>query len=114
MSDYGNSGYDPLDPSDPYRRDARIDPDRRASNVVTGWVVAAVFLVAILAIVFGVSHQMGPAGTNTASNDVAARPAATHMTPPPSQPQTNSGLQAAPKPPLSPTSPTPAPATRDQ
>jgi len=111
MSDNRNSDYDP---NDPYRPGAGIDPDQRPSNVVTGWVVAAVFVVAILAIAFGVSHQMGPAGTNTASNDVAAPPAATHMTPPPSQPQANSGPQATPKPPLSPTSPAPAPAHNGQ
>lgn len=104
MTDFRNLDNDPFDPNDPYRRDAKLDPNLRPANAVTGWVVAAVFAVAILAVIFGLSHQPGQIGTNTASNDMGPNtpPAATHMAPPvtPSLPTT----------PQAPISPTPAPA----
>ena len=84
MTDFRNLDNDPFDPNDPYRRDAKLDPNLRPANAVTGWVVAAVFAVAILAVIFGLSHQPGQIGTNTASNDMGPNtpPAVTHMAPP--------------------------------
>jgi hypothetical protein len=96
MSDYRNPDFDPLNPEDPYRRDAKMDPDVRAANVVWGWVAAGVLVVALLAVIFGIARQPGSIGTNTASNDTitqSAPPAATHMAPPTGMPQT-----PAPKP----------------
>jgi hypothetical protein len=78
MSDYRNS--DLHNPEDPFRRDSRLDPDVQASNTAWGWIAAAVFVVVLLAVAFGVGHQPGQ-GTNTASNDITP-PAATRMAPP--------------------------------
>src|ERR1700691_6291994 len=59
MSDYRNqdSNYPSLD--DPLRRDAKMDPDARAGNAAWGWIAGAVFLVVVLAVVFGLGHQGG-------------------------------------------------------
>ena len=104
MSDYRNPDFDPFDPNDPYRRDTKMNAELRPSNVATGWIVGAVFVAAILAVTFGMSHQRSGLGTTTASNDItkpAAPPAMTHMVPPTGAPP------AAPKPPISPVVPTP-------
>jgi hypothetical protein len=77
MSDYRNFN----DPNDPLRRDIGYDPNARGMNATWGWIAAAVFIVVVLAVVFGVGHQPAPGGTNTASNDVLP-PAATRMAPP--------------------------------
>jgi hypothetical protein len=102
MTDFRNLDSDPFDPNDPYRRDAKLDPNLRPSNAVTGWVVAAVFAVAILAVIFGLARQPGQIGTNTASNEMNTPPAVTHMAPPVAPSSTPS--------PQAPLSPTPAPA----
>lgn len=107
MTDYRNLDSDPFDPNDPYRRDPKLDPNLRPANAVTGWVVAAVFAVAILAVIFGLAHQPGQLGTNTASNDVNTPPAATHMAPPASPSGAPSPQQTMPQAPIS---STPAPA----
>lgn len=92
MSDYRNPDFDPLNPEDPFRRDAKMDPDVRAANVVWGWIAAGVLVVALLAVIFGIARQPGAIGTNTASNETitqqATPPAATHMAPPAGMPQT--------------------------
>jgi hypothetical protein len=112
MSDYRNLDFDPLNPEDPYRRNAKMDPDVRAAHAVWGWLVAAVFVVVMLAVAFGIVHQPGQVGTNTAANDVTAPPAATRMAPPVVAPQANKpGTTLAP--PISP-APTPAPAVPGQ
>jgi hypothetical protein len=107
MTDFRNLDSDPFDPNGPYRRDPKLDPNLRPANAFTGWVVAAVFAVAILAVIFGLARQSGQLGTNTASNDVTPKtpPAVTHMGPPPAPSGTLS--QTAPQAPIS---PTPAPA----
>ena len=79
MSDYRN--YDYRDPNDPLRRDPPLDPDARAMNATWGWIAAAVFLVVVLAVAFGIGHQ--PNQISTASNDAAPPPATTRMAPPP-------------------------------
>ncbi len=81
MSDYRNPNFDYSDPNDPLRHDTRFDPDLRSANAAWGWIAAAVFLVVVLAIAFGVGRQ-GQLGTNTASNDTAP-PAMSRMNPPP-------------------------------
>jgi hypothetical protein len=79
MSDNWNSDYDYR--NDPLRRDPAYDPDARAMNATWGWIAAAVFIVVVLAVAFGIGHEPGQSGTNTASNDVTP-PAATRMAPP--------------------------------
>jgi cell division protein FtsN len=73
MSDW-NSNYDRNNNQPPY------DPVARDMNAAWGWVAAAVFIVIILAVAFGIGHQ--PGNTNTASND-SNPPPATRMAPPP-------------------------------
>ena len=63
MSDYRNSEFG----NDPLRRDPPYDPDARAMNATWGWIAAAVFIVVVLAVSFGIGHEPN---TNTASNDV--------------------------------------------
>jgi hypothetical protein len=75
------SDYDYRNPEDPFQRDAGADPNLRRSNSAWGWVAAAVFVAIVLAVVFGMGHQPGQNGTNTAAND-ATRPPASTMAPP--------------------------------
>src|SRR6202035_1664302 len=79
MSDYRNSEFDYR--NDPLRRDPAYDPDARAMNATWGWIAAAVFIVVVLAVAFGIGHEPNQSGTNTAANDVTP-PAATRMAPP--------------------------------
>jgi len=95
MSDYRNSEFG----NDPLRRDPPYDPDARAMNATWGWIAAAVFIVVVLAVAFGIGHEPGQSGTSTASNDVTP-PAATRMAPP-----------LTPASPTAPPAVTPAPAT---
>ena len=103
MSNYGN-----YDPNDPLRREPPYDPDAKAMNAAWGWIAAAVFLVAVLAVAFGIGHQSST--TQTASND-ATPPAAQHMSPPAAQPPApgmNTTKPTAPAP-ITPAPSTPAP-----
>jgi len=106
MSDYRNPNFDYRDPDDPLRRDARFDPDAGAANAAWGWIAAAVFLVVVLAVAFGIGHQPGQTGTNTASNDVTPPPAMSRMAPPVATP--------APVTPAPPITPAPTPNTPAQ
>src|SRR5260370_21912362 len=63
------------------RHDPAYDPDARAMSATWGWIAAAVFIVVVLAVAFGIGHEPGQSGTNTASNDITP-PAATRMAPP--------------------------------
>ena len=112
MSDYNYHG-----PEDPFRRDDVYDPNARGGNTAWGWIAAAVFLVVVLAMLFGVGHQAGQTGTNTASND--ANPAATRMAPAnpaPSNipPTTAAPAPAKPAPPVAPAPNAPANAPAQQ
>jgi hypothetical protein len=91
MSDYRNQEFGYRSPEDPFRDDAKMNPDARSGNAVWGWTAAAVFLAVVLAIAFG--YHTGQPATHTASNDVTP-PAA--MAPP------------VPAPTFAPASPTPA------
>jgi hypothetical protein len=71
MSDW-NSDFD-RNNQPPY------DPVARDTNATWGWVAAAVFIVVILAVAFGIGHQPGQ---QTASNYVNPPPVA-HTAPPP-------------------------------
>jgi hypothetical protein len=106
MSDYRNPEYDYRNPEDPFRRDGKLDPDVGAANVTWGWIAAAVFIVAILAVAFGMGHQ--PGGTHTASNDVTP-PTINHTVPPATVPPP-SMTPAPAAPPLVGTAPNPQPA----
>jgi hypothetical protein len=107
MSDYRNPDYDYRNPEDPFRRDAKFDPDVGAANVTWGWIAAAVFIVAILAVAFGMGHQ--PGGTHTASNDVTP-PMINHTVPPATVPPPSMTPAPAVPPPLVGTAPNPPPA----
>ena len=48
--------------NDPLRRDPAYDPDARAMNATWGWIAAAVFLVVVLAVAFGIGHEPGQIG----------------------------------------------------
>src|SRR5580704_18619577 len=96
MSDYRNFDY--RDPNDPLRRDS-YDTDPRAMNATWGWIAAAVFLVVVLAVAFGIRHQ--PSQMNTASNDTTP-PAVTHMTPPTFAPAPNPTAVPTPATPITP------------
>lgn len=74
MTNYGNS-----DPNDPLRRGPPYDPDAKAMNAAWGWIAAAVFLVVVLAVAFGIGRQ--PSAISTASNEPTP-PAVQKMTPP--------------------------------
>src|SRR4029077_7615655 len=67
MSDFRNSEFDYR--NDPMRCDPVYDPDARAMNATWGWIAAAVFIVVVLAVAFGIGHGPNQSGTNTASND---------------------------------------------
>jgi hypothetical protein len=102
MSDYNYHGPEDHDV---------YDPNARTGNTAWGWIAAAVFLVVVLAMLFGVGHQAGQPGTNTASND--ANPPATRMapaTPAPSNvpPTTAAPAPAKPAPPVAPAPNAPA------
>lgn len=103
MSDYNYPG-----PEDPLRRDDIYDPNARTGNTAWGWIAAAVFLVVVLAMLFGVGHQAGQPGTNTASNDTNAP--ATRMAPATPAPSNVPPTTAAPAKPAPPVSAAPNPA----
>jgi hypothetical protein len=108
MTDYQNPDFDPLNPEDPFRRDGKTNPEARPANVIAGWIAAAVLIVAVLAVIFGLMRQPGSIGTNTASNDMTAPTAPTHMAPP-AQNAPTSPTPANPAPPISPAPSTSAP-----
>lgn len=97
MSDFRNSDY--RNSNDPLR-DAPYDPDVRAMNATWGWIAAAIFLVVVLAVAFGIGHESGQ--FSTASNDAA--PPAAHVAPPP---VTMAPNPTAPNPGMAPTAPAP-------
>jgi len=73
MSDYGGGNFDFRDPDNQFRR---------SPGATWGWIAAAVFLVIVLAVAFGIGRQPGQSD----NDDVAfhtAPPAASRMTPPP-------------------------------
>ena len=78
MSDYRNPDHDYHNPEDPFRRDAKFDPDVGAANVMWGWIAAAVFIVAILAVA---SAWDTSRAEPTPSNDVTP-PMINHSVPP--------------------------------
>lgn len=94
------------DPNDPLRREPPYDPDAKAMNAAWGWIAAAVFLVVVLAVAFGIGRQ--PSSISTASND-STPPAVQKMTPPPAGPATPSPTTPTPPQPITPAPSTPAP-----
>ncbi len=103
------SDYDYRNSQDPFERDTAYDPNVRTGNSAWGWIAAAVFVAIVLAVVFGMGHQPGQNGTNTAAN--TPRPSATQMAPPatpsPASPTTPAPTTPAPTTPA-PTTSTPA------
>jgi hypothetical protein len=102
------SDYDYRNPEDPFQRDTAYDPNVRTGNSAWGWVAAAVFVAIVLAVVFGMGHQPGQNGTNTAMNQTKS-PAATQMAPPTTTSPTTNPSPATPAPanPAPPVTPTP-------
>ena len=98
MSDYRNL-------NDPMGRDARYDPDARGLGSSWGWIAAAMFLVVVVAIAFGVGHEPG----GNASNNIA--PPASQMAP---RTAANPAHPGNPAPPLSPAAPAPMTAPAPQ
>jgi hypothetical protein len=75
------SDYRYQDPEDPFRDDAKLDPNTNPPAQAWGWIAAAIFVVVVLGVAFGLGRGPGQLGTNTASNDMTP-PAVTHMAPP--------------------------------
>ena len=71
MSDY-------RDPNDPLMRNTAYEPAAGRTGTVWGWIAAAVFLVIILGIVFGVGHE-----PNRFASNEAVPPPLTHPSPGP-------------------------------
>ena len=91
MSDYRDPRNDPLDPTNTAMRDGM-----RRSNSGVGWIAGAIFLVVVLALIFGLGRQ----GERTAGTDGARPPAATigaapPATTPPAAPRTTTGQGSA-------------------
>jgi hypothetical protein len=102
------SDYDYRNPEDPFQRDTAYDPNVRTGNSAWGWVAAAVFVAIVLAVVFGMGHQPGQNGTNTAMNQ--SKPPATTMAPPATTNPTTNPSPATPAPanPAPPVTPAPS------
>jgi hypothetical protein len=56
-------------PNDPFRRDPVYDPNVRGSGSMWGWIAGAVFIVVVLAIVFGIGHPANQSGTSRVANN---------------------------------------------
>jgi hypothetical protein len=95
MSDYRNR-------DDSLQRATRYDADVRSTNAAWGWIAGAVFLVIVLAIVFGIGHTSNRTGKNKLAN--ITPPAATQTEPAPSGP-----ANLVSPAPLHPTQPAPQP-----
>jgi hypothetical protein len=100
MSDNQEPYFDYRNPENHIQRGVGYDPDAPASNTAWGWIAAAVFLVVILAVAFGVGHQPGESRTNTAFNSPTP-PAVNRMAPP--------AFAPAPVAPMAPAPTTPGP-----
>jgi hypothetical protein len=109
MTDYRNLDPDFHNPEDPFRRDPMINPDASPRNTAWGWVAAAVFIVAILAVGFGIWGKPQSNGMNTAFN--SSSPQATHIPPPA---PTMAPAPATPSAPVAPAPSAPAPAGKVQ
>jgi len=85
MSDYRN-------PDDPMWRNASYDPQARSQTAAWGWIAAAIFLVVVLAVAFGVQHEPSQ---RTAAN--TAPPVANGLAPPPASAPSTSPMAPAPR-----------------
>jgi len=103
MSDYRNRNSDDRNAGDTMRREIPTNPNARAAKTAWGWIAATVLaVVVVLAVAFGIGHQPGQNGMNTASNEapppaaspMAPAPRTNTMTPPPDNPA--APLSAAP------------------
>ncbi len=54
--------------NDPNRVDTAYDPNVRGNNATLGWIAGGVFLVVVLALVFGFGHPARQTGQNMANN----------------------------------------------
>ena len=95
------SDYDYRNLEDPFQRDTAYDPNVRTGNSAWGWAAAAVFVAIVLAVVFGMGHQPGQNGSNTAANETRP-PVTTPMAPPNPSSTTATPAPANPAPPVTP------------
>lgn len=105
MTDYRDSDSDFYEPADRFRQDTILGPDAGVKNAVWGWIAAAVFLVAALAVGFGIFGKPQSIELSTASNDQAA-PAVTRMVRP--APMPTPTMAPAPAIPSAPITPVPS------
>jgi hypothetical protein len=101
MSDYRN----PNEPTfrnagDPIRPDTSYEPNLRRTNAGWGWAAGAVFVVIVLAVVFGVGHAPNQAGHDRVANNA---PPASQVAPAPAGPASPAYNPA----PINPTNPAP-------
>jgi hypothetical protein len=106
------SDYDFRNPEDPFQRDTAYDPNARTGNSAWGWVAAAVFVAIVLAVVFGMGHQPGQNGTNTAMNQ--SKPPVTTQMAPPANPSPTTPTNPSAATPATPSPTTPAPSNNAQ
>jgi hypothetical protein len=88
MSDY-------RDPNDPLYGNSGYEPADRRTSTGWGWIAGAAFLVIVLALAFGVSHEPSRVASNDASQSAATRMAPPATTP---HPAPLGGLGLAPPP----------------
>jgi hypothetical protein len=86
MSDYRDPRNDPLDPTGT----AGMRDSMGRSNSGLGWIAGAIFLVVVLALIFGLGRQTDQSATNTG----ASPPATTGAAPPSTAPRTTTGQGA--------------------
>ena len=94
MSDFRNA-------NDPSGRDAPYDLNARSGSAASGWIAAAVLVVILVALAFGVGHAPNQSGSNRMANN---SPMTTQPAPAPSGPASSAYAPA----PLSPANPAPA------
>jgi hypothetical protein len=86
MTDYRDSYY--RDPNEPLES-ARMRSDMQQANTGVGWIAGAVFLIVVLALIFG----LGRTGDRTAETGTTPPAATTGAAPPPpaTAPRTTQG-----------------------
>jgi hypothetical protein len=94
---------DPRDPNYPYQRHYE-DVSARSTNAIWGWIAGLVFLVIILALIFGPNWSNSPNQTagNPPAQTTGSAPPAKPMTPPAATPAAPPASTPAPANPSAP------------
>jgi hypothetical protein len=90
MSDYRDPRNDPLDPAGT----TGLRDSMQRSNSGLGWIAGAIFLVVVLALIFGLGRQGDQSATSTGSSPPVTTGAAPPSTTPPAAPRTTTGQGA--------------------